>query len=264
MKSYQLENLPNDIFALELERLKSQAVMFWGKEAALLARLGLVDTKTAVDLGCGPGFVTQLLAETYPNLSITGIDTSAQLLSVAQETLVSEKIKFLEGSVYATGLQDNSQDFVYSRLVFQHLSSPEKAAIEAFRICKPGGQIAILDIDASLQKFSQELPSTGKLLKLITQIQEQNGGNREVGLKLPGILSQAGFISIKFAMDSITTLEMPFEKFCELTVGYAQWLCKTESERMLFSQSALELQQAAKTALGMIPVIFVSGTKPEN
>lgn len=262
MKSYQLENLPLDIVEEELQRLKYQTHALWYKESRLLSGLKLENSTVAVDLGCGPGFVTQLIANAFPHLSITGLDVSTQLLEIAQNRCLDNKIRFMQGSAYETGFHDNSQDMIYSRLVFQHLSNPQKAAAEVFRICKPGGKFAILDIDASLQRFYPDLPITSELLGRITRFQELSGGDREVAIKLPNILMDVGFESVEFILDSVTTLEIPFRNFCDLTVGYAKWLCQSDEEIELFAKSQDELSYAENFAFGMIPVIFVCGTKP--
>ena len=51
----------------------------------LLARIPLEDPKTVVDLGCGTGNVTRLLAERWPRASVKGIDSSSDMLAKARE-----------------------------------------------------------------------------------------------------------------------------------------------------------------------------------
>ena len=51
----------------------------------LLARIDLQEVRFAVDLGCGPGNSTGLLAERWPEASLVGIDNSAAMLERARE-----------------------------------------------------------------------------------------------------------------------------------------------------------------------------------
>jgi trans-aconitate 2-methyltransferase len=49
----------------------------------LLARVGAEKPRAVVDLGCGPGTLTGTLAQRWPDARITGIDSSAEMISTA-------------------------------------------------------------------------------------------------------------------------------------------------------------------------------------
>ncbi|GAA3396469.1 methyltransferase domain-containing protein [Cryptosporangium minutisporangium] len=54
--------------------------------AELVARIGAVpdEVRSVVDAGCGPGYLTATLAERYPRAHVTGLDSSAAMITEAQ------------------------------------------------------------------------------------------------------------------------------------------------------------------------------------
>ncbi|WP_448951693.1 trans-aconitate 2-methyltransferase [Labrys neptuniae] len=59
----------------------------------LLDRVPLAAPGVAVDLGCGPGNSTQLLAERWPQAEVEGIDTSENMLAEARKRLPSARFE---------------------------------------------------------------------------------------------------------------------------------------------------------------------------
>src|SRR4051794_1331514 len=51
----------------------------------LVSRVGATDPSLVVDLGCGPGQLTASLAERWPGAEILGVDSSAEMISAAQQ-----------------------------------------------------------------------------------------------------------------------------------------------------------------------------------
>lgn len=107
----------------------------------LLAQVPLASPKRAIDLGCGPGNSTAVLAERYPDANISGIDSSEDMIRKAKETLpgLSFGIADLE-----TFTPDEPVDLLFSNAVFQWL--PGKTRVQTItRLVEnlaPGGVLA--------------------------------------------------------------------------------------------------------------------------
>jgi trans-aconitate 2-methyltransferase len=65
----------------------------------LVGRVGATDPRVVVDLGCGDGSTTALLARRWPGAAVTGVDSSAAMLAAAAEHAVPGRLEFTAGDV---------------------------------------------------------------------------------------------------------------------------------------------------------------------
>ena len=180
----------------ELARLRAQADLSWSEEARLLTQAGLVDGMSILEIGCGPGYITQRLLEMLPRSFVTAVDIDAMLLDIAQRNLAPwrERHRLVMSSIYSLGLPDTNYDFVLVRYVLQHLSNPQSALAEIMRVLKPGGTLAVIEVDANLWGISE--PHIDQLERIYAQldfVQAEQGGNRRIGRELWRLLRNAGY-----------------------------------------------------------------------
>lgn len=184
----------------EIQRLAAQARLGWEKEARTLSWFGLKDRMFLLELGSGPGFITKALLTLLSNSQITCLEIDPTLLKQADQYLQNKaknRVHFVEGSVMDMRLADNSFDFAYARLLFQHLPDPLGAAKEIWRVLKPGGKLVIYDIDDEISGlFQPPVPEYPSILEKMGQAQAAQGGNRHVGRGLWQILKAAGFYNL--------------------------------------------------------------------
>lgn len=202
----------------ELARLSAQATLSWPVERERLLALGLHDGMSVLDVGCGPGFSTQLLAELLPSSRITGVDSSPVLLEQARRRWpdVGGRVRLLQADVTGTGLPDGTFDFALSRYVFQHLADPVAAAYEVRRLLRPGGRHAVVDVDDGAWGIADPaFPEFHALYARAGAAQRRRGGNRVVGRELGRIMRRAGYTDVRldvFAYDSDTLGLEPFRE----------------------------------------------------
>jgi len=103
--------------------------------------LGDVRGRDVLDLGCGSGGNTVLLA--LHGANVWGLDISPALIELAQQRLdangVSAPVKFLIASAHAIDLPDASVDVVFGIAILHHLDLASTSA-EVFRVLRPGGR----------------------------------------------------------------------------------------------------------------------------
>lgn len=219
----------------ELKRLENQAMLVSDIEQSAIKEIGLPKQGIFLDLGCGPGFVSGEIARNHRNLSILGMDISKELLSVASEIVQPQhsNLTFQEGNSYATQLNKESVDIVYSRLLYQHLEEPLKAMAEAKRILKPGGKLCVLDVDDQFQCFYPDLKTFPQLQNLAQKYQKINGGNRHIGRALPHLMSKSGYKNIKYICKSVSTLDIGFDAFFDIVVSFKTQISGLEGSDLL-------------------------------
>jgi ubiquinone/menaquinone biosynthesis C-methylase UbiE len=206
--SYQFDRFQSDLQTQELQRLDYQSQILHGLEQKIWRSAGLTPTMRVLDLGCGTGIISQAIAQSLTTGSIVGVDRSPAMVLAAQRRTQEQKmtnLTFQVGSSENLDLASSSCDFVYARLLFQHLSEPQATLREIQRVLKPGGIICIVDVDNDWTMFHPPVPSINTFQQYITQIQQQQGGDPQVGRKLGGYLTIAGFAQIKTAIEIITS-----------------------------------------------------------
>ncbi len=154
---------------------------------------------TILEVGVGPGFMTEQLLMQFPHSAITAIELAPQMVLYAQNYLAekaSEGWQVVSGSVIQMPFPEASFDFAVARLVFQHLPDPIRAAREVWRVLKPGGKLVVFDTDIDLAHVSEPRnPNCEQINKHTAEQQASRGGNRYVGRLLPRILKASGFVS---------------------------------------------------------------------
>ena len=108
--------------------------------ADLLARVPLQNPMRIVDLGCGPGNSTALLAARYPRADLTGFDSSAEMLVQARASRI--KARWAQGD-FDTWSPTEAPDLIYANAAFQWSDDPIALTTRLFKTLAPGGVIAL-------------------------------------------------------------------------------------------------------------------------
>lgn len=109
--------------------------------------LMLLPPMTIADLGAGEGTFSQLLARRAKR--VIAVDNSEKMVAYAAETAQKngvENIEFRLGDLEDPPIEAESVDLAFFSQSLHHAQHPQVAVSAAYRILKPGGRIAILDL----------------------------------------------------------------------------------------------------------------------
>ena len=109
--------------------------------------LKLMPPLTVADLGAGEGTFSQLLAQRARH--VIAVDNSEKMVEYGAGLARSHgllNIDYRLGDMEALPIDDASVDLAFFSQSLHHAQHPERAIREAWRILRPGGRIAVLDL----------------------------------------------------------------------------------------------------------------------
>jgi len=95
-----------------------------------------------LDVGCGNGAFTEMLAERCAPLSVHGIDPSEEQLAFARTRPASRMAQFQQGDAMALPFVDDTFDIAVMPLVIFFVPDPARGVAEMARVVCPGGRVA--------------------------------------------------------------------------------------------------------------------------
>jgi ubiquinone/menaquinone biosynthesis C-methylase UbiE len=213
------------------EMLVYQRESMWHEDTLdkLAAWLGLKPGMTAVDVGCGLGY----LGYTYwpyfgKGGKYLGVDASEKLVTeaekAAEEWAKEGEARFVKADVYRITLDDDLADLVMCQGLLMHLEKPEKALAEMIRVAKPGALIVCIEPDslsALLEQWYWSLPELSVdeqlLFRKVAMVSNKGRiklgyGDDSIGNKVPFMMSKLGLTEIGIRQnDAVCYIEPPYE-----------------------------------------------------
>jgi SAM-dependent methyltransferase len=114
----------------------------------LAAWLDLRPGMTAVDVGCGLGYLGQTYWRHFGGEGrYFGVDIAPKLLAEGARGVTGGRACFIGGSAYALPLPEDFADCVMCQALLVHLEDPERALAEMVRVAKPGGLVLCQELD---------------------------------------------------------------------------------------------------------------------
>lgn len=177
--------------------------------AAFLAWLAPPQGAAWLDIGCGSGTFTRMIAARCAPAALAGIDPSGAQLAYARQQPAPLPIDYREGDAQALPFPDAGFDQAVMALVIFFVPDPAKGVAEMARILRPGGTASAYAWDA--EGAGSPLFPTSSVLQARGHKVPATPSPSASGLAaLHALWSNAGFTAVEtHAIDA----ELPFANF---------------------------------------------------
>jgi trans-aconitate 2-methyltransferase len=169
--------------ALAARRLGVLAELFEPSSRAFLERFADPPPGLAVDLGCGPGHTTRLLAAVLGPRRTLGLDQSASFVAMAaagQPAGELPAVGFAVHDVTQVPFPCPPADLVYGRFLLSHLPDPAAALASWATQLAPGGLLLVDEVE----RIQTDQPALRGYLETTTALLASRGHTMEVGRRV--------------------------------------------------------------------------------
>jgi ubiquinone/menaquinone biosynthesis C-methylase UbiE len=184
----------------ESARLQRQADELAPDSATLLDRVGLRPGQSAIDLGCGPRGILDLLAgRVSPGGRVVGLDADPAHTAMAAG-FVSDHglrdVQIVTADACRTGLRSGSFDLVHARTLLVNVPAPAAVVAEMVRLAKPGGQVAVTEPDTEHALCYPPHPAFNRMCEIFHAAFTRHGADPAIGRRVSEMFRQAGLTDV--------------------------------------------------------------------
>jgi len=179
----------------ETDRLQLQGSLLAPHSAHLLRMAGIASGMRVLDIGCGAGDASMLLAELVgPNGSVIGVDMDPSILELARARTAEaglDHVSFIEADLADLRL-DEPVDALVGRLILLHLKEPVATVRALSRLVRSGGVVSFQEYNATRARSVPPTPVLTRLLDWIIGAFRAAGLNPDLGEQVAPILRDSG------------------------------------------------------------------------
>lgn len=131
---------------LAAARLQVLADVFAVSTRSFLQEAVRTTPSVVVDLGCGPGYTTRLLAETTRCARAIGLDSSERFLALAARS-APERLSFVRHDVTRVPFPTGQSDLIFCRMLLTHLRDPLSVIERWGTQLRPQGHLLLEEVE---------------------------------------------------------------------------------------------------------------------
>jgi SAM-dependent methyltransferase len=187
----------------------------------LLRRAGIQPGMVCLEVGCGGGDLAFDMAQMVgPEGKIIATDIDEKKLEIATQEARAQQLKNVEFRLADITASDPgaSFDLVHARFLLTHLADPGQALARMRQALRPGGVVVIEDIDFRGHFSYPDSAALWRYVELYTETVRRRGADANIGPRLPGLLLEAGFESVRMNVIQLARTEGEVKLIAPLTM----------------------------------------------
>jgi SAM-dependent methyltransferase len=157
-------------------RLRRLAELYEVETRELLRRGGIQGARLAVDLGCGPGWTTRLLADELHPAQVVGLDASERYLAEARQRH-GETCRFEQHDVTGAPFPVSAPDLLFCRFLLTHLRELPAVLATWASVAAPGARLLVHETE----RLESEHPALRTYYQRVGELQAHYGQVLNVG-----------------------------------------------------------------------------------
>jgi SAM-dependent methyltransferase len=172
----------------------------WGDKekryAELFRRLRLPPDCIALEVGCGAGGASRLLAQVVEGARVVGVDPSrlvvAEAIRLTKAAGLADHVTFEAMDGRRLSYPDAAFDAVFASRVLVHAFDPEEILAEMIRVLRPGGRLLVVEPDRDGSLGSLPHDEVNRLFW-----KHRRSINPDVGRHVYGMCRRAGLVEVE-------------------------------------------------------------------
>ncbi len=153
-----------------------------------------------LEVGCGVGAQTVILAGNSPRAAFTSIDISKASLAAARRRVRAAglaNVTFRRADVFDPPFASARFDHVFVCFVLEHLRDPAGALEALTGVLKPGGSVTVIEGDHGSAYFHPDSGHARRAIQCLVDLQRRVGGDSLIGRRLYPLLVEAGYRDVR-------------------------------------------------------------------
>jgi SAM-dependent methyltransferase len=157
------------------------------------------DGSRVLEIGCGVGAQTRILARNSPTATFTSVDVSPASVQTARrviERLGIRNVRFEVGNLFDLRFPDASFDHLFVCFVLEHIDRPVDALASLRRLLVAGGTLTVIEGDHASAIYHPQSDEAQLAIDCLVAAQAQAGGDARIGRRLFPLVREAGFDAV--------------------------------------------------------------------